>query len=106
MFIIKFGGSVITDKAKECCFKQEVVDRFAAELKHANKQAIVIHGAGSFGHILAKQYRLNEGYTQKKQLEGFALTQAQVQRLNNLVLASLQNHGLPRSLFHPMFFSD
>jgi isopentenyl phosphate kinase len=95
MFIIKFGGSVITDKAKECCFKQEIVDRLASELKHANKEIILIHGAGSFGHILAKKYKLNDGYRQKKQVEGFALTQAMVQRLNNLVLASLHNHNLP-----------
>jgi isopentenyl phosphate kinase len=95
MFIIKFGGSVITNKAKECCFKQEVVDQLSAELHRANKEVILIHGAGSFGHILAKQYTLNKGFTQKKQLQGFALTQAMVQRLNNLVLASLQNHGLP-----------
>jgi isopentenyl phosphate kinase len=95
MFIIKLGGSVITNKAKECCFKQEVVDRLASEIKQANKQVILIHGAGSFGHILAKQYKLNDGFKRKKQIEGFALTQAMVQRLNNLVLASLHNHGLP-----------
>jgi isopentenyl phosphate kinase len=95
MFIIKFGGSVITDKAKECCFKQKIVDRLASELKHANKEIILIHGAGSFGHILAKKYNLNGGFRQKKQVEGFALTQAMVQRLNNLVLASLHNHNLP-----------
>jgi isopentenyl phosphate kinase len=95
MFIIKFGGSVITDKAKECCFKQKIVDRLASELKHANKEIILIHGAGSFGHILAKKYKLNDGFRQKKQVEGFALTQAMVQRLNNLVLASLHNHNLP-----------
>jgi isopentenyl phosphate kinase len=95
MFIIKLGGSVITDKAKECCFKQDIVDQLAAEIKHANKQVILVHGAGSFGHILAKQYKLNDGFKQKKQVEGFALTQAMVQRLNNLVLASLHNHGIP-----------
>jgi isopentenyl phosphate kinase len=95
MFLIKFGGSVITDKAKDCCFKQEIMDRLAAELHHAKKEVILIHGAGSFGHILAKKYRLNDGFKQKNQLEGFALTQAAVQRLNNLVLASLQNHDLP-----------
>jgi len=94
MFIVKFGGSVITNKAKECCFKQEIVDDLAAQVKRAGKEIILVHGAGSFGHILAKQYKLNKGFKQKKQLQGFALTQAQVQRLNNLVLASLQNHGL------------
>lgn len=95
MFLIKLGGSVITNKAKECCFKQDVMDRLAAEIRKANKQVILIHGAGSFGHILAKQYKLNDGYKRKKQVEGFALTQAMVQRLNNLVLASLHNHDIP-----------
>lgn len=95
MFLIKLGGSVITDKAKECCFKQETMDRLAAQIRKANTQAILIHGAGSFGHILAKQYKLNSGFHQKKQVEGFALTQTTVQRLNTLVLASLQNHDIP-----------
>lgn len=95
MLIIKFGGSVITNKAQECCFKQDVMDRLAAELSRAKKEVILIHGAGSFGHILAKRYRLNEGFKRKNQLEGFALTHATVQRLNTLVLASLHNHGLP-----------
>jgi isopentenyl phosphate kinase len=95
MFLIKLGGSVITNKAQECCFKQEVMDRLATEIQKTNQHGIIIHGAGSFGHILAKQYKLNNGFKQKKQIEGFALTQAMVQRLNNLVLASLQNHGIP-----------
>jgi isopentenyl phosphate kinase len=94
MFLIKFGGSVITDKAKECCFKQDVVNRLAAELKRANKEAILVHGAGSFGHILAKRYTLNEGFKEKKQLHGFALTHAMVQKLNSLILASLHDQGL------------
>jgi isopentenyl phosphate kinase len=95
MFIIKLGGSVITNKAKACCFKQETVDRLATEIKHAKKEVIVIHGAGSFGHILAKQYKLQTGLKQKKQLQGFALTQAMVQRLNTLVLDSFHAQGLP-----------
>jgi isopentenyl phosphate kinase len=95
MFIIKLGGSVITNKAKECCFKQEIMDRLASELKHAKKEVILVHGAGSFGHILAKKYKLNDGFRRKNQIEGFALTHATVQRLNNLVLASLHNHDIP-----------
>jgi isopentenyl phosphate kinase len=95
MFIIKLGGSVITNKAKECCFRQEIMDQLAAELKHANSEVILVHGAGSFGHILAKKYELNNGLKRKKQIEGFALTQTMVQRLNTLVLASLHNHDLP-----------
>jgi isopentenyl phosphate kinase len=95
MFVIKLGGSVITDKATECCFKQEIMDRLAAELSQAKQDVILIHGAGSFGHILAKKYNLNDGFKRKNQLEGFARTQAMVQQLNTLVLASLHTHDLP-----------
>ncbi len=95
MFIIKLGGSVITNKTKECCFKQNTMDQLSAEIKKANKQVILIHGAGSFGHILAKQYTLNDGFTQNKQIKGFCLTQAMVQRLNSLVLDSLHTHDVP-----------
>ena len=53
MFIVKLGGSVITDKTKKTFFKQETMDRLAVEIKKANKKLILVHGAGSFGHILA-----------------------------------------------------
>ena len=56
MFIIKLGGSVITDKTKECTFKQKTMDSLSEQIKKSNKDTIIIHGAGSFGHILAKKY--------------------------------------------------
>ena len=95
MFIVKLGGSVITDKTKECCFKQEVMDKLSASIKKANKPLILVHGAGSFGHILAKQYKLNEGYKKTGQIKGFSLTHEKVQQLNSLVLQSLHKYEIP-----------
>lgn len=94
MFLIKLGGSVITDKAKEETFREATVLRLAAELAKARQPCVIIHGAGSFGHILAKRYRLKEGLTTPEQLIGFASTHASVQRLNSLVLSCLHRHGL------------
>jgi isopentenyl phosphate kinase len=94
MFLIKLGGSVITDKSKKYCFKQEVTDRLSGEIKKSDKDVIIVHGAGSFGHILAKQYKLNEGYKNKDQLQGFSLTHAMVQKLNTLVLKSLHDRNI------------
>ena len=74
MFILKLGGSVITDKNKECSFKKQVMNNLAKNIKNANKQIILIHGAGSFGHIQAKKFRLNEGYKKHEQLHGFSVT--------------------------------
>jgi len=94
MFIVKLGGSVITNKAKQCCFKQEIMNNLSKEIKKADQQLILVHGAGSFGHVLAKQYRLNEGYKTDDQLQGFSLTHAMVQQLNSLVLKSLHDHDI------------
>jgi len=94
MIILKLGGSVITDKSKECSFKKGVMDSLAKQIKKANKQIIIIHGAGSFGHIQAKKYRLNEGYTKNEQIHGFSVTHEMVQSLNSLVLKSLQNNDI------------
>ncbi|MDH7516772.1 MAG: isopentenyl phosphate kinase [Candidatus Thermoplasmatota archaeon] len=95
MIILKLGGSVITNKGKQCSFRQRVMGNLAKEIKKANKEIILIHGAGSFGHILAKQYRLNEGYLREDQLEGFSITHATVQKLNSLVLKTLHDNKIP-----------
>lgn len=95
MFIIKIGGSVITDKSKRYFFKQKVMKNLACEINKANKQVILVHGAGSFGHILAKEYSLNEGFQNDNQIQGFAYTHAMVQQLNSLVLKELHVAGIP-----------
>lgn len=94
MYIIKLGGSIITDKTKENYFRQEVVNNLAKEIKKSNKDTIIIHGAGSFGHIIADKYNLNEGHRSEDQLHGFSLTQGWVQKLNSLVLDALSNNGI------------
>ena len=101
MFIIKLGGSVITDKTKQQCFKQKIMNNLAKEIKRADKETILIHGAGSFGHILAKQYKLNEGHQNDEQIKGFSLTHEMVQTLNSLVLKSLHKNDIPAVSISP-----
>lgn len=95
MYIVKLGGSVITNKTKEQTFKQPVMDNLSAEIKKANKEIIIVHGAGSFGHILAEKYDLNEGYKRNEQKQGFSLTLEMVQNLSNHVLKSLCKYNVP-----------
>ena len=104
MIIIKFGGSVITDKTTECCFKQDITDRLADELRRANQSYILVTGAGSFGHIQAKKYNLNEGFKDQSQLLGFSLTHMMVQKLNSLVLTSLFDQDIPAVGLQPHVF--
>jgi len=94
MFIIKIGGSVITDKAKQNSFKKDIIDSLAKQIKKSKKEIILIHGAGSYGHILAKKYDLHQGFKNNDQIHGFSLTHAMVQKLNSLVLNSLHENGI------------
>jgi len=95
MILVKLGGSVITDKATTSTLRHDTVDRLAAELAHAGKNLIIVHGAGSYGHILAKHHHLNQGLTTPSQTLGFAQTHASVTHLNALIIDALQQHGIP-----------
>ena len=95
MFLIKLGGSIITDKGKQYAFKETIMDRLSGEIKKSDQEVLLVHGAGSFGHILAKQHALHQGYTTDTQLQGFSDTHAMVQHLNSLVLTSLHKQNIP-----------
>jgi len=94
MFVLKLGGSVITKKSEQGFFQMEIMDNLAREIDKANKKLVLVHGAGSFGHVLAKKYDLNKGYKNEDQVHGFSLTHAMVQTLNSFVLKSLHNHNI------------
>ena len=95
MIILKLGGSVITNKTKIKTFKNKLMDSLSESIKKSGKQMIIVHGAGSFGHILAKKYELNDGYKNNGQIKGFSETHEMVQSLNTLVLKSLVKYNIP-----------
>ena len=70
------------------------MDRLSEEISKSGCEVIIVHGAGSFGHILAKKHRLNDGYNDDSQLLGFSMTHSMVQKLNTKVLDSLQKQGI------------
>ncbi|UCE72979.1 MAG: isopentenyl phosphate kinase family protein [Methanomassiliicoccales archaeon] len=92
MFIIKFGGSVITDKRRKNTFDAARTGRLVSEINLAHKKTIVVHGAGSFGHILAKKFELHMGFKKQEQIRALAEVQRDVKELNLMVLnAFLEN---------------
>jgi isopentenyl phosphate kinase len=94
MIIIKLGGSVITDKSKNYCFRKDVVARLASEIKNADRETIIVHGAGSFGHIPAETFKLNEGYQDVSQIAGFSFTHISVRLLNLEMIDTLLKSGI------------
>ncbi len=92
MLLIKFGGSVISDKTTYKGFREDVVRRIAKVLP--KKDLILVHGAGSFGHILAEQYRITGGFEEWKRI-GFAKIERDMLELNAALVNILVEEEIP-----------
>jgi len=107
MNIVKLGGSLITDKSEYRRYKRETVQRLATELFNSNERTIVVHGAGSFGHIIAKEHSISSGYKDDGQWNAVARIHRDVRELNQLIMNDLLAAGskpisippLPISIF-------
>lgn len=110
MIILKLGGSVITRKeATEPTLDQENLERIAQEIARAQpRKLIIIHGAGSYGHLHARKYEIGspihtpEEFQEKRM--GFAITQNSVKNLNHLVCQYLLEYGIPAVAIPPSSF--
>lgn len=88
--VLKLGGSVITKKEKPLTANMKAIERLSREISKAKvTRLVLIHGGGSFGHPLARQYALKEGYKEKSQLLGFSKTRQAMESLNKLVVDAL-----------------
>lgn len=84
MFIIKFGGSAITDKTRPHTYIRGRVAGAAAEIR--GTPAALIHGAGSFAHPHVKAFGLTP--------LGIAYTKAALRRLTAYVVEELVQAGV------------
>ena len=111
--VIKWGGGLITDKSSLCTPNLEVLKQLAstvAECHAAGQEVILVHGAGSYGHLRAKNWRLNEGHVADvPQPEGSICTtqrdaveqvRQEMLELNQHVCAALADAGIS-SVVHP-----
>jgi len=93
--VLKLGGSVITEKERLMTPNLETIERLAQEIAQANiRQLIIVHGGGSFGHPLAKQYNLKGGLHSEFQIGGLSKTHQVMLELNKLVVDSLIQHNI------------
>jgi isopentenyl phosphate kinase len=103
LYIIKLGGAAITDKNSDFTAKQEVIKRVMKELKSVTSHWILIHGAGSFAHSLAKKYDLRDGISNKiqrqEQIQGVSKIRNSMQRLHQMILDEAEINGTPTFSF-------
>jgi isopentenyl phosphate kinase len=100
--VLKLGGSVITNKKKPLTPNLPAIERLTSEISRANVSPLVlVHGGGSFGHPLAKQYAIEKGYKDQTQIMGFSKTRQAMTTLNKLVVDSLIQHNIPAVTVQP-----
>ncbi|MBI2011210.1 isopentenyl phosphate kinase family protein [Candidatus Daviesbacteria bacterium] len=109
LIVIKVGGSVVTDKDKvNPTPRLDVITNLTKQVKkvYSSKKysLVLVHGAGSFAHPLAKKYNLHQGMKTKEQKLGMALTHQSLYNLNKLVLSALIKQSLPAITLTPHSF--
>ncbi len=101
IIILKFGGSVITEKSSgRPRIREAAVQQLAKELKlfiqrSPKTRIILLHGAGSFGHPLVYQHKLLERPLTGSRLLGFAEIVCSMRHMANLLTDNFRAAKLP-----------
>ncbi|MBP12886.1 MAG: hypothetical protein CMA71_05050 [Euryarchaeota archaeon] len=105
--VMKLGGGLITDKSSFKAPKKEIIDSICKEISKIisnGHTVILIHGAGSFGHLLAKEWSLAGGMNpeiSEQQREAVIRVRSDMIELCGYVTNSLNLHGIKCEVFPP-----
>jgi isopentenyl phosphate kinase len=107
--LLKFGGSLITNKARPRFARHASIRRLAHELAAVVKRArgprlLLGHGSGSFGHAVAARGGLMPGADATRSLDAIARTQSAAADLHRIVVAALAAAGARPFSFAPSSF--
>lgn len=98
MILIKFGGSIITNKEKPLLARKKLIDKIVHELKKIDESMVIVHGGGSFGHYWSVKYGMHTKPA-KYNMHGVAVVKNSMIELNKIILNSfLKNKLNPYSL--------
>lgn len=96
MILVKIGGSVLTDKRRYLALREEALVRLARELASTPRALVLVHGAGSFGHVVARDHALAAGRRgESAQDHAAAKVHQDVRALHLAVLGALTEAGRP-----------
>jgi len=110
LVFLKLGGSLITDKSQPYTPRLEVMKDLAVQIETALRmrpgmRLVIGHGAGSFGHVPASEYRTRDGLppratplthrerddSEGNYWRGFSEVWYQASALNRLVMKALRD---------------
>ncbi|MFH1307193.1 MAG: isopentenyl phosphate kinase [Candidatus Micrarchaeota archaeon] len=98
MKLLKLGGSVITNKKGRCEANLKNINKLAEMLgrlwEKGERDIVLVHGAGSFGHPLVIEFGLNEGVENEGDVENMKKVQEKCAELSGLVVDALKGEGV------------
>lgn len=86
-YVLKIGGSVLTDKKTEKTLSKDFEEVLECLEDHGD--GVLVHGAGSYGHPQAERHGLKEG-----SYRGFLEVHRAINELNTEILEKLSSTGL------------
>lgn len=106
IILIKLGGSVITNKDIPMSMKNGYLASLVKQVQRAmakvpEKQMIVGHGSGSFGHVPATKYETIKGFVNEESVLGMAIVQDAAAQLNRKVVYEFIKNDVPAVTFAP-----
>lgn len=109
LYMIKIGGGSITDQDRPRTAKREIISRLLQEIKEAKKKKgfklILGHGGGSFSHITANMYRVQDGLRGSDSVRGALMTKVVASDLNLIVVEEAMKLDMPVFPFFPSSFA-
>ncbi len=92
--LVKLGGSLLTDKAREQALRPARTQRLMRELATAIGPVVLVHGAGSFGHPQVKRHKAALRRAGPKQELAVAEVLESLRHLSKKVLAAARKAGI------------
>ena len=92
--IIKIGGSVITDKLSYKKLNYDTLSSISKVIAKWGQKCIIVHGAGSFGHIIADKHSITSGFSESSQLDGIVQIRLDMIDLTKKVVEALHTNKL------------
>ena len=109
--VIKLGGGLITNKNKVKTLDKDAINKVCEVIKILTEEGykiIIVHGAGSYGHILSKEMKISEGMNDEiyeKQIKAVEQIRENMKELNNEVIDSLKKVNLDSRGFPPSIWA-
>jgi isopentenyl phosphate kinase len=95
MEILKLGGSVVSDKSRDCAADLPAIRAIGEALTRHAARRILIHGTGSFGKPYAIRYQYLGGHFEANRLERYLEIRNSLKDLGRIVARELAAAGAP-----------